>query len=231
MNKIILTAVLLFGFSALAVGKIQDADVKSVAELVSAGAGAPQLINDTKIYVTASGINAQLSTAIASGLLGGGSGGALQWIESALAPFPSLDAANNRIYSYTSGDTQHLYTVIKVPSSYAAGRPIKLFLPIYSGGSSGTILIQSTATLIRSGTDAITSVANQRTSTNTAITTSGATVNKPQIVTLDLSSTIGEINSIAISPNDLVLVDLFRGTDTSVNDLVSMVYGAEPSFK
>lgn len=53
--------------TALAKGKIQNEDVKSVAEVVAAGGTAAQTINDTKIYVTANGLNKQLSAAITAG--------------------------------------------------------------------------------------------------------------------------------------------------------------------
>ena len=56
-------------------GKIQNEDVKSLSELTGAGGVASQLVNDTKIYVTASSINKQLSQAIIDGDIGGGSGG------------------------------------------------------------------------------------------------------------------------------------------------------------
>lgn len=57
---------------ALAAGKIQNEDVKSLTELQTAGGSTSQLINDTKIYVTANSINTQLSTAITNGTLGSG---------------------------------------------------------------------------------------------------------------------------------------------------------------
>lgn len=75
MNKWILGLMLLLSTQALAKGKIQNEDIKSLSELVSAGGVMSQLPNDTKIYVTANGINTQLSTAIQSGVIGGGSGG------------------------------------------------------------------------------------------------------------------------------------------------------------
>jgi len=56
-------------------GRIQNEDVKSLAEITGAGGTASQLTNDTKIYVTALGLNKQLSAAITAGDIGGGSGG------------------------------------------------------------------------------------------------------------------------------------------------------------
>lgn len=53
-------------------GKIQNEDLKSLAELTGAGGSPSQLPNDTKIYVTANGINKQLSQAITDGDIGGG---------------------------------------------------------------------------------------------------------------------------------------------------------------
>ena len=73
MKKInwLLIATLLLSSAALGSGKIQDADVKSLSELTGAGATAAQLINDTKIYVTANGLNKQLSQAIIDQNIGG----------------------------------------------------------------------------------------------------------------------------------------------------------------
>jgi len=45
-------------------GRIQNEDVKSVAELTGAGGTAAQLPNDDKVYVTALGINKTLKQAI-----------------------------------------------------------------------------------------------------------------------------------------------------------------------
>lgn len=52
-------------------GKIQNEDVKTLTELTNAGGTAAQLINDTKIYVTANSLNKQLSAAITAGDLSG----------------------------------------------------------------------------------------------------------------------------------------------------------------
>lgn len=92
------------------------------------------------------------------------------------------------------------------------------------------MLIQSVATLIRSGTDAITSTANQRTSTNAAVTLSGATVDKPQNLSLDLTSSIGEINAVAVSANDIILVEYKRGTDTATGEAKVPVFASETTF-
>lgn len=48
-------------------GKIQNEDIKSSAEIISAGGTAAQLPNDSKIYVTANSYNKLLSAAITAG--------------------------------------------------------------------------------------------------------------------------------------------------------------------
>jgi hypothetical protein len=159
----------------------------------------------------------------------GGGGGSLQWEEDALSPIPSLQN-NIKVYSFEAAMTQYLYAFIKVPSSYTPGNQVTLKLTFYSPGTSGNALIQTLSTLIRTGTDAVTSTTNQRTSTNSAVTLSGATQDIPQAVTFDLSSTTGQINSVSLAAGDLVLVRLTRGTDTATDPVYVPVYAAEVSF-
>ena len=71
---------LLIATVALATGKIQNEDVKTLTELQAAGGTTAQLINDTKIYVTANNVNTQLSTAIANGVIGGGGGNGTNYL-------------------------------------------------------------------------------------------------------------------------------------------------------
>lgn len=51
-------------------GLLQNEDFKTESELITAGGSKSQLLNDTKIYVTADGINETLDDAISLGLLG-----------------------------------------------------------------------------------------------------------------------------------------------------------------
>lgn len=224
--KSILTLVFFVSNACFAVGRIQNDDVKTLAELTGSGGSMSQLINDTKIYISANGLNVQLSTAISTGALGGGGGGSLQWIESANAPSPSVDVAFNRVYAYQAGESQSLYAIVKVPHQYG-GAQIKMYLTFYSSASSGTGLMQSIATLIRPGTDAFSSTTNQRTSTNSAVSLSGGTVNIPQQVTLDLTDSTGKINGVSVSADNYIYVKLTRGSDTATADLQVPAYGAE----
>lgn len=53
-------------------GKLQDADFSSSADLAGRGSTDAQLLNDTKIYVTANSLNKTLNAAITAGDLSGG---------------------------------------------------------------------------------------------------------------------------------------------------------------
>lgn len=160
---------------------------------------------------------------------GGGAGGSLKWVESTgVAPL-LINESGFEVYSFSLGDagSQAVYAAVRVPSSYVAGRPVSLKIPIYSVDASGTFLIQSVSTLIRIGTDAYTSTTNQRTSTNTAITATGGNQNVPQAVILDLTSSIGQINGVAVTAGDIILVKLIRGTDTAASDVRALTFASE----
>jgi len=161
----------------------------------------------------------------------GGGGGSLQWIESANAPISSTDSANNRVFLFESSLGQSLYASIKVPQTYVSGSQIKMYLQFYSADSSGTALMQSISTLIRTGTDTFSNTTNQRTSTNAAVTLSGGTVDIPQQVILDLTSATGQINGVSVSAGNYINVNLTRGTDTATSDISSLVYNAEVTFQ
>lgn len=159
---------------------------------------------------------------------GGGGGGSLQWVEAALAPVADIEN-NFLVYFYTAALTQYLYAAVKVPQSYS-GSQIKMFMPFYCPDNSGDVLMQTVSTLIRTGVDVISSTTNQRTSTNSAVTLAAGTVNEPQMVTYDLTSTSGQINSVSVSAGDTILVQLTRGTDTATSDVRAMAFCAEVTF-
>ncbi len=157
---------------------------------------------------------------------GGGGGGTLSWVEG--VPSPSLVVENNiEVYRFMSGETQALWTAVKLPAAFVAGFQINMKSFWYSDDTSNTSLISATSTLIRYGTDLLTSTTNQRTSTNAAVTNTGSTNGKPQLVTFDLTDTAGAVNSVAASPNDILIVKIFRGSDSGTDDLRFMHLAAE----
>lgn len=163
----------------------------------------------------------------------GGGGGALQWIEDGNSPTPALDSVNNRVYNFQSGLAQSLYTVVKVPKSYSVGDQVLLLLPFYANNTNtGNALLQTTATLIRPGSDLYSSVTNQRVS-SAALQVSNPSANVPQTVSFDLTDSSGNINGVAVAASNLILVALSRATPTGTdisNDLSVLVYAAEVIF-
>ena len=180
--------------------------------------------SDKKLYIKDS---TGSESAVGSG---GGGGGALQWIEAASSPLADIEN-NVRVYLYQNALTQNLYTIVKVPNTYVAGSQITMRIHEYSPDSSGNILLRSQSTLIRGATDAMSSTTNQRTSTNSAVTVSAGTVNEPQTVSLDLTDSSGQINSVAVAADDTIIVRLYRDTDTATSDLRVAVYSAEVKFQ
>ncbi len=140
---------------------------------------------------------------------GGGGGVSVNWLEDENAP-AFLPQNKMRTWAFEAGLGQALYALVKVPASYVAGQQINLKAAFYSADTSGNVYFKTTTTLIRSAVDAITSTTNQRTSSQGAVTVSAGTVNEPQVITCDLTSTIGEVNAVAVAPNDLLLVQFFR---------------------
>lgn len=166
----------------------------------------------------------------AGGGAGGGGGSALIWEE--LANAPIKDWQNNQaVYLFAAGLAQELYTTLKVPDSYTAGNPIKILLLVYSADTSGNVLIRAQSTLIRTGTDEVTSTTNQRTTTNSAITMSGSNDMIPQAVELDISSSSGQVNSVSIAAGDTLIIRLYRDTDTATGDLIFIENSGEPTFQ
>lgn len=159
---------------------------------------------------------------------GGGGGGSLIWVEAASSPIPDTENSA-RVYLYQSGLSQDLFTYIKVPTSYLAGRAIVLKLPYYSPDVAGNVLLSAQSTLLRPASTAFTSTTNQRTTTNTAATLS-ATANRVESVSLDITSTTGTINSVAVAAGDIIKVRLFRGSDTATSDVRALVNMCEATF-
>lgn len=77
--SILLSALIAFSPNISLADKVQKQGIKTSAECIAAGAtNANCLPEDTQIYVTANGLNKQLSAAITAGDIGGGGGGTVR---------------------------------------------------------------------------------------------------------------------------------------------------------
>lgn len=120
------------------------------------------------------------------------------------------------VWDFAQGAAQSLTMWIKVPKTYTAGRQILMKNGFFSPASSNVFKFTTTATLIRKNTDAVDSTTNQRTSTNSDVTNSVA--KQLREVSFDLTSTTGQINSVAINAGDLIKVQLSRVTPSGTDD-------------
>lgn len=170
--------------------------------------------------------SAGTETAVGSG--GGGGGSSVNWIPDANAPTAVFEYSSES-YVFTDGLEQCLYAAVRVPSSFAGGSQVNLRGIFYASGTSDTILFQTVATLIRTGTDAISSTTNQRTSTNSAVTLA-TTANRPNAFVCDLTDADGLVNGVTATAGDLILVKLTRMTGTSSLDAIVPVYASEVTF-
>lgn len=148
---------------------------------------------------------------------GGGAGGGISMVWRNDAELAAIESTrfNQFCYEFSPSDTQNIYTSIKVPTGYTAGKQIVLKLKIASPTGSDNVLFTAVSTLIRNGVDALSSVTNQRTSTNTAQAI--AAVDFEYEIILDITSAIAQINAVAISPMDTILIQLTRGIDTNAD--------------
>ena len=94
-------------------GKLQDADHKTLAELISAGGSASGLLNDTKIYLTGLSLNKQLSQAIIDGDLSGGGASTDYGMTTINSSAGNKTVASGRtlFYPYLSISSPDVYTV------------------------------------------------------------------------------------------------------------------------
>lgn len=227
-----------------AIGKSTAADTKAILDLVSTTKGLliPRMTDVQRdaiaspttgllVYNTTSAkLNQYNGSAWSEVGSSGGGGGSLQWVEQDNSPTPAI-SNNMRVYEFGDELAQELWTVVRIPNSFVAGAPVSLKMGFYANGTSNAVSMLSLTTLVRAGTDAVTSTTNQRTSTNSAVTLSGS-ANKLNTISLDITSSTGQVNGVSVSAGDLLIVKLYRATGDSFNDSAYMpVYGAEVTFQ
>lgn len=157
---------------------------------------------------------------------GGGGGGSIKWtVDGPLAPIVKTEF-NNEVYVFENDVSQYIYCTVKVPETYVAGNQIFMYVSHYHQASSATQLLTALTTLLPHGT-AFDDITNQHTSTNSAVAGGNKVLIKAEI---DLTDASGEINSVAVSPGDLLVVRLGRGGDTSSDDISMIPSSTEVTF-
>ena len=147
---------------------------------------------------------------------GGGGGGGANWQPvSGLGPIEDQEY-DEKVWHFEQGQGQAITLWVKVPTSYISGRQIKMRVGHYSPGTTGAWLFQAKATLVRRNLDPIDTTVHNYNSTNGDVTNSVA--NQYQEVVYDLSSSLGAIGGFAVSPGDLLKIELKRSTPSGSED-------------
>jgi len=183
---------------------------------------------EVKTISLINGVTVTAPNDLSSSSGGGGGGGGLQWNPVEGEAPQSVQENSERVYLFENGITQKLSVWLKVPSSYIAGSQITMRLAMYSPSAANTIFMTTTAYLVREGTDGTDSVANSHASTNSALTNTVA--NQYREFTTDIGNASGQINSVGVSPSDLIRIDLVRDADTDTADLRFIPSATEVTF-
>jgi hypothetical protein len=210
--------------------------VKTVADLVERDAiDSGDRFEGLVVYVISEGRNYQLvggttnsDWVIFGSIFGGtGTGGGGGSIEL----FAGDDPAPVEVVKYgikclefEAGASQHILFSYQVPAGYIAGNQIRLFAKFFSAADdSGTALLEADTSLREDGDVLSSPSSNIHASTNTAIAQD--VVDEQELVEIDLTDGSGEINSVAVVPGDLLVVDITRGTDTA-EEAVYLIKGS-----
>lgn len=165
---------------------------------------------------------------------GGGGGGSFAWgLNEDISPIEGLEGGIETL-DFDFESEMAISALVAVPFNYTAGDPITLEDALFfSAGASDNVFFKTETTLFKVGDD-ITSPTNTHTSTNTesTLTTANAIV---AIGSLDLTSAVGEINSVAVAPGDILKVKLYRDntgeTTSSTEDARFLRYSSSVRFK
>lgn len=148
---------------------------------------------------------------------GGGVGSFLNFYpEPGNGPIEGEDGSGLLYWEFTDEGAEVLWAFLKVPESYQAGQQLSLAVTVESDETgSAQINFQAQTYLVRTGTDAMTSLANSHTdSTNY----SPAAVAATELV-VNLMDSSGDINAVAVSAGDVLKIKLTKPTDASTENL------------
>ena len=157
--------------------------------------------------------SAGVATPVGSG--GGGGGGANWQPVSGLSPVEDYEY-DEKIWKFETGSLEALTLWVRVPTSYIAGTQVSMKASFYSPSAANMWKMQAVAALIRKNNDAIDGVANLNTANSGDIT--NAVAKRMREISITLSDSGGLINSLAISPGDIIKVTLSRIAPSGTDD-------------
>jgi hypothetical protein len=140
---------------------------------------------------------------------GGGGGTTLRWIEGAIAPIND-QLSGFEYMGFGSTDQQELFAILTVPESYTTGKTINIKSGIFfTSATSGNIKFKCETALI-TGSTVIGTYPNIYNSTNVQVTANAVANTVTSIGDIDLTNSLGEINSIQVQAGDKLRIRLIR---------------------
>jgi hypothetical protein len=165
-----------------------------------------------------------------SGSGGVGGGGSFIWEKNGdLSPIEEVQNGFS-LFTFDALDEKSVYAMVNIPENYNPSIQIKIKSMKVFGDTTGNVLIRSESTLFSEDT-LISSTTNTHDSVNTELTI--GTANAIKYFELDLTDSVGEINGVAVQPNDMILVRLYRdfANETTPSDNAKILkYSASLSF-
>lgn len=157
---------------------------------------------DGQMYSKVKGVTTPAIVVPSSGIKGYSD--SVNWYDYGTPPATEYD---NQVYYANTGAGVVLTTHISVPRSYVPGSgPVSMkmlaYPPYTSGGYSQ---LKATSTLFKAGVDALGSPINQLNGPSNEAEDIGLT---PKTFTMEIIDSNGEINGVAVSPGDLIRIDV-----------------------
>lgn len=163
----------------------------------------------------------------------GGGGSSFTWVKDTNGPVSEF-IDGFKLESFDNISSQEIFAVLSVPSSYRAGKPIKLKGgKFFCASTSGNVFFKSEAALINAST-VLGSYPNTQASSNSQIAVPAVSNQLASIGDLDITDSIGKINAISVMPGDKIRIKIYRDTagETSgaSEDAKIMLDAFEPTF-
>ena len=139
---------------------------------------------------------------------GSGGGGSFQWEAGDIAPIDSWFKGMT-LMDFDFESNMEIFALVTVPESYEAGTQVFLKnAKFFADAGSGNVLFRCVTAVLRNGVD-VTGTLDEHTSVNTelTLTTNNAITS---IGDIDLTDSVGEINSNAVQPLDVLVIKLYR---------------------
>ena len=152
----------------------------------------------------------------------GGGGSSLSWEKVGDNSPSSLQVDGMVLEEFNSSETQEVFATFLVPSSYRAGKQIKLSsASFFCSATTGNVFFKTTTTLLKSGSSVLGTYPNTQNSANSQVVVPGTTNQLKDIGDLALTSSIGEINSVAVAPGDKLRIRLYRDVASETSPAAS----------